>query len=835
MLSIGQVWLSSETFNGTAVESVSDNFGNSFIITDSSMMKYSDNGAIDWILAGDVTLKAIDVSDQGEIVIAGNFSGTVDLNFSTGNDTYTAIGVKDMFFSRYSNSGQYLSSKVIVGNQDESVGDVAFGKYGEVYLSGAIISPFDSVMVSNNSSDRITNFHPGNPSSNQVGAKVVVLKYDNANQFLWSIEQAAFGVCINAYSPVLSVDMNNDLALAYYGCDQQANSTYRYKIEKYSSSGVLLWKNSLQGNYASIVGYSENQMVDVIEEVKTDDEGNVYILGALAFSLSPDPSDLTFTLDNNETGGTNQKAASFLSKYNSIGGHVWSQKIGYEGNGGGCVLNFSYGFDLEVDYKKVFVVGRFSKVIDFDPNPTNNFELTNYNHNCGNHYYDGFLSSYSEDGTFINAFQYAGPSDNVGLSVHSDKNGGLYMLGNGWDSLDVDPTSGVQLLNGAFKSHYSICTPPNTVSIAISADTICEGNSVNLSASGADSYYWNVALDSLGAYMPESSMIFQVKGVEANGCYAWEEVGVTVLQPLADTFNVTICQGAEYFFGGQNLTNSGFTTLVYTSALGCDSLSTVQLEVLPPAFSSYSIQLCQGDSTLINGNYETQTGLYYEQYQNANGCDSTVAIALQVQKPITKYFTHQICEGDSLLIGNEYQTTAGVYIDVFSGSNGCDSLIYEATLNVQSVDISLQTSGYTISANPFNDTYQWIDCSTNQPIVGETFAQFTASNSGSFALETSKNGCSDFSECVSITVVGIEELTGSKISVFPNPTRESFVLKGAMNSTLTIQTLAGETLFQSAVTEDETSISTNQFAQGTYLIYVVSEHYSKTLKLVVVK
>ena len=838
MLSIGQVWSWSNSINQTIIESESDADGNRYVLFDSSLSKYSPNGTQEWSCATNGTIKALDVSLNGDVAIAGNFSGATDLDFTSGSSVSTALGNRDMFFARYSPSGNFLYAKTIPGNLDEAVWDIALGSNLEVILSCAIISSFDTVMASSNMSDQITNINPVNAAL-AAGPKFLLLKYDASNNLLLKQEQSAFGVCANVHPPTIKTDRFDNIYLSYYGCSS-TSSMMRYKIEKRNSSGSLLWNIELSTNSAIWSSFDGSSPVNhTVEEVEIDDDGSIHIISDLTYEMRPDPNNSQFVLYHNTSGGGySGKHASFVSKYDLNGNHIWSHKIADYTNtiGNSCVLNYYYAHDLEVDYGKVFIGGKFSKSLDFNPDPQVENGLTFYNDNCVNNTHDAFLAVYDAvDGSFLDIFQYAGPQDDYLIDLCSDKIGGLFAMGHGGDTLDIDPTANAQVIDGNFNSYYSICTPPNTVSAAISTDTICEGNAVSLSASGADSYYWNVALDSVGAYVPESSKVFQVKGVDTNGCYAWSEVYVTVLQPIADTFNVTICQGDEYVFGGQNLTNSGFSTLVYTSALGCDSLSTVQLDVLPPAFSSYSIQLCQGDSTLINGTYETQTGLYYEQYQNANGCDSMVAIALQVLKPITKYFTHQICEGDSLLIGNEYQTAAGVYIDVFSGSNGCDSLIYETTLNVQSVDISLQTSGYTISANPFNDTYQWIDCSTNQPIVGETFAQFTASNSGSFALETSKNGCSDFSECVSITVVGVEELTGSKISVFPNPTRESFVLKGAINSTLIIQSLTGETLFQSAVTEDETLITTNQFAQGTYLIYVISEHYSKTLKLVVVE
>jgi hypothetical protein len=66
-------------------------------------------------------------------------------------------------------------------------------------------------------------------------------------------------------------------------------------------------------------------------------------------------------------------------------------------------------------------------------------------------------------------------------------------------------------------------------------------------------------------------------------------------------------------------------------------------------------------------------------------------------------------------------------------------------------------------------TYQWLDCSTNQIISGETNSNYTPTYGSDFAVIVTQNGCSDTSACVN-SVVGIDEFQIENIMIYPNPT-----------------------------------------------------------------
>ncbi len=839
-LTIAQTWQSSSQLLNLGIDAVSDTLGNIYIADTHQIYKQDQSGGIEWSYSTNATIKAVAASLDGEVVVAGNFAGITDLDFTSGVSNHQAMGVRDMFYARYSSTGQFISAKVIPGKLDETVWDVELDENRSVVISCMIISAFDTVYVSQNSADDIHMVQTSSVGSFGTVFKSAILKYDSNDVFEWSNTWKSVGGCVNIHPPTIRVDLMGNIYSAYFGCDESvtapSNQFSRYIYQKIDPNGNVLWRKLTSDNIA-YASYQEFPSFRVIEEVEVDDNGSLYVLGSITLFVTPDALDTYNLIWANSDPGK----VSFLAKYDSDGDHIWSQKIGaLSSPASSCSSLYNgwkaYGYDIQVDYDHLFVVGSFSKTVDFDPNPLDTLILINTNHSCSNDSNDAFMAVYNTaDGSLENTFQFSGAGEEIASLVLSDNIGGVHVFGTGESNTDVDPTNGVQLNTGDFSAYFNVCTPPTSVLSILSQDTVCLNQNVTVSGSGADVYYWNVLLDSSNSFTPNHSMSVIVKDVDTSGCYAWHSNYLEVLQPLFDTLSSAICQGDTFVFEGQSFTTTGLHTFSFNSSVGCDSLVTIDLAVMSSSFSQKVLKICEGDSVLINGNYENGSGIFYEHYQNMNGCDSTVGVVLQVQQPIHQFYQEQICEGESVWIAGVLVSEPGTYYETTVGSNGCDSLINQTTVSVQSVDASVQSSGNTLSANPFNDSYQWIDCATNQPIVGATGDQFTAQYSGSFALETSKNGCAKISECVDIVVVGLEELQAFEIRVYPNPTRESFVLKGAMNSTLIIQTLTGETIFLSAVTEDETLITTNQFAQGTYLIYVISEHYSKTLKLVVVE
>ena len=114
-----------------------------------------------------------------------------------------------------------------------------------------------------------------------------------------------------------------------------------------------------------------------------------------------------------------------------------------------------------------------------------------------------------------------------------------------------------------------------------------------------------------------------------------------------------------------------------------------------------------------------------------------------------------ICSGDSIQIGDSIFSQTGNYTVTFSNIHGCDSIV-NLDLTVQTVDASVSQSGFTLTAHASDADYKWLNCADEYSnIVGETNQSYTATKSGSYAVEITQGNCADTSDCFEITIVDI--------------------------------------------------------------------------------
>jgi Secretion system C-terminal sorting domain/FG-GAP-like repeat len=135
------------------------------------------------------------------------------------------------------------------------------------------------------------------------------------------------------------------------------------------------------------------------------------------------------------------------------------------------------------------------------------------------------------------------------------------------------------------------------------------------------------------------------------------------------------------------------------------------------------------------------------------------------------------CNNSNLPIAGETDQT---FVALTSGNyaaeislNGCNitSDCYDVTVcEGNSISTNLNVNGYTLTAEESGAIYQWIDCNSGLPIEDETSQNFTALESGNYAVEITVDNCTSNTECIGVTIVGMEEITYSKeIKLFPNP------------------------------------------------------------------
>lgn len=94
-----------------------------------------------------------------------------------------------------------------------------------------------------------------------------------------------------------------------------------------------------------------------------------------------------------------------------------------------------------------------------------------------------------------------------------------------------------------------------------------------------------------------------------------------------------------------------------------------------PSTNNVAKSICQGESILLGGQLQTQAGVYTDIFLTSEGCDSTVITTLSITLPKTHLVQQQICSGGSWTVNGNVYTQEGVYVDTLTAASGCDSIL----------------------------------------------------------------------------------------------------------------------------------------------------------------
>lgn len=137
----------------------------------------------------------------------------------------------------------------------------------------------------------------------------------------------------------------------------------------------------------------------------------------------------------------------------------------------------------------------------------------------------------------------------------------------------------------------------------------------------------------------------------------------------------TICQGQSIFLGGANQSTAGVYTDVFQTIEGCDSTVVTTLSVVESIQVEQAFTLCNGESLFVGGAQQSNSGVYVDTFESSLGCDSVVTTNLTVLDPIQVNEEAEVCEGGSIFLAGDFQSSPGLYTEVFTSVEGCDSVV----------------------------------------------------------------------------------------------------------------------------------------------------------------
>lgn len=140
---------------------------------------------------------------------------------------------------------------------------------------------------------------------------------------------------------------------------------------------------------------------------------------------------------------------------------------------------------------------------------------------------------------------------------------------------------------------------------------------------------------------------------------------------------------------------------------------------------------------------------------------------------------------------------------------------------IGSIDKTVTSDGVTLTSNNTTANYQWLDCDLNfAQLTGETNISLTPAP-GNYAVELSENGCSDTSDCFTITMVGITELNPIDAKVYPNPSNGIVFIDVDAISTFQLIDLNGKTILEKELTKGENELDLSEI-NGIFIYRIES-------------
>jgi len=177
----------------------------------------------------------------------------------------------------------------------------------------------------------------------------------------------------------------------------------------------------------------------------------------------------------------------------------------------------------------------------------------------------------------------------------------------------------------------------------------------------------------------------------ATNSYVVQFDGLPVLSGSYDVINNC--------FGGSPLAYYGVTAATGGS-VNLQTACTPAPEIFPAGSEdTVYVQICQGETYYAGGANQSNTGIYFDNYNAFNGCDSTIITYLTVYPNSYYAFNAAVCQGGSVTVGNTSYNTTGVHTTTLTNWRGCDSIVV-LNLTVLNPQAVIQSSGSITCDHP---------------------------------------------------------------------------------------------------------------------------------------
>lgn len=690
---------------------------------------------------------------------------------------------------------------------------------GNVYITGTFLDT--------------TDFDPGAGVYELVpagDADAFVLKLDAAGNFVWAV---SFGAATTIHETGYEIAVGPDGNIYTSGL---FNSTADFDpgagVFNMTSAGASdIYLLCLDPN-ASFVWCARfgGTSGEHIYSITFDDDGNLIAGGDFYNTVDFDPGAGVYNLTSFGLYD------GFILKLDPAHNFVWAGRIG------GASGSETVSQVVTDTAGNVYSTGTFEGTTDFNPTAavTNLFSDGNG---------EPFLAKWTGSCTLVWASAIRGIPNANGAALAVDAAGNVYGTGRFWGVSDFDPGAGTATTswhgdydiyvwklnsNGALRWAAGIGSATEDFGRSLVLDEEANiyvagyftgtvdfdpgAGTTNLSASGSSYDAFLLSLDSAGSFIwakdlsgTGSVQIFDMHRDAAGNIYTTGGFGITTdFDPGPGVTNLTSNGGQDFFVQKYfECSNFGYT-------------------IAPAACSAY---------TSPSGNHVwTSSGTYYDTITNPAACDSAnyvITVNLTVNAATAATINPTACFSYTAP-DNAVYTTSGTYNATIPNAAGCDSVI-TINLTINTVDLSITQNGLTLTSGASGAQYQWLDCSNNMPIAGETGQSFTVTVNGNYAVIVTQNSCTDTSACYFVNSVGDQELSAATVRAYPNPAGDVLTIESTGQGQLTLLNVAGEIVYTAAITKANSQHDVSALAEGVYFLQVNTAEGVSTQRVIIAR
>lgn len=358
---------------------------------------------------------SIKVDVLGNVIITGQFNGTLDFDPGAATFNLTSAGFADIFILKLDASGNFVWAKNMGGTNEDQGLSSSLDAAGNIYTTGYFRGTSD--------------FDPGPGVFTLISAgfsDIFIAKLNASGNFVWVKSIGTFNteqgneITTDPLGNVLITGsfvgtMDFDPGAAIFNMTASGISdAYIFKLD---ANGTFVWAKSFSGPGG-----------EVSWSIVTDPAGNIYTTGyfngTADFNPGPGVANLVTQLP--------QDTDIFVSKLDASGNYVWAKSMGGLAGGG------EGGLGIAVDGAgNVYTTGFFNGTVDFDPGAgVYNLTTTTFTNQ------DVYVSKLDVNGNFVWAGKWGGTVDDQTFDIDVDAIQNIYTTGYFEGTVDFDPGPG---------------------------------------------------------------------------------------------------------------------------------------------------------------------------------------------------------------------------------------------------------------------------------------------------------------------------------------------------------------------------------------------------------